>query len=719
MLKEFFAWLDGHPRSYWALAVPSTLVLLTWIGASVRAELRGREILPGSACGRRVACFDVLVIVIFLLAWRWPYLLSASEYNPDESQLIAGAITLTHDPVFWRSVDGTTSGPLNFYILSVIKWLGLPLDYFTARVMGLLLIGGALFTCLRALAGAFGRAVAWLGVLPATVFFGTVMTNDFIHYSSEHLSLLLTAVPMWLLATRQAGDQRRIWAACAIAGAAPWAKLQVVPISVALIGWALWQVRQDWENTGRGRWRPAGAAILAAAAPTFLALGFVLACGQLDPAMRRYFLLNLYYTERAQSLADALGHMYGFAKIDGRMPGFLLTSGAVLGVAMIFLGWRRARPSALVGVGAILSFAAVVAVVAPRREFLHYSLLLPIPLTLLVGAAIGDCWRQVGTRSRVAVASLLLLAAVPLLVSRYRMGVPAMYGNFLYHWKHPRGASGMLVSALAGREGSVGVWGWAPKIYAETGLPQATRDAHTVWSILPSGQRDYLRHQYLTDLRRHAPPVFVDATGPGAFAFTDRRAEGHEIFPELAAEIRRNYQLIYDLGEARVYARAGLADSLGLNIARLDELVARARHPMAPESIESMLTPETQLQRWVIDGRRVVMLPPPTHLEWKLDANVRQVWFEFGFHPSAYVEGTTNGAELILELTEAGSTRVIWHRMLNPKRLSADRGPQLAVVTLPTFSADTHLVLRSDAGPYGDTAWDWVYLANMEFERRD
>ena len=53
---------------------------------------------------------------LFLLAWRWPFLLQASEYNPDESQLLAGALTLTRDPVFWRSVDGTTSGPLNFYL---------------------------------------------------------------------------------------------------------------------------------------------------------------------------------------------------------------------------------------------------------------------------------------------------------------------------------------------------------------------------------------------------------------------------------------------------------------------------------------------------------------------------------------------------------------------------------------------------------------------------
>src|SRR4051794_23955123 len=110
MLKSLFEWFDAHAESYWIVATLPTLVLLLW---SAGAFWRQAE--PASS-RKREALFAFLILAV-LLAWRWPFLLSADEYNPDESQLIAGAITLRIDPVPWRSVDGFTSGPLNFYPL--------------------------------------------------------------------------------------------------------------------------------------------------------------------------------------------------------------------------------------------------------------------------------------------------------------------------------------------------------------------------------------------------------------------------------------------------------------------------------------------------------------------------------------------------------------------------------------------------------------------------
>src|SRR5215207_2009845 len=106
MLKTLFIWLDHHSYIYWFLTAGPTLLLLWRIKATVRGDVFGPAEVP-----RRTNWGDALVIFLFLLAWRWPFLLVAGEFNPDESQLIAGAITLAHDPVFWRSVDGTTSGP--------------------------------------------------------------------------------------------------------------------------------------------------------------------------------------------------------------------------------------------------------------------------------------------------------------------------------------------------------------------------------------------------------------------------------------------------------------------------------------------------------------------------------------------------------------------------------------------------------------------------------
>src|SRR3954470_24047703 len=128
MLKTLFGWFDTHPHSYWVIALIPSLFLVGWIANAPR-----RDPATKTQSRRQEILFALLVLGV-LLAWRWPFLLSADEYNPDESQLIAGAITLRIDPVPWRSVDGFTSGPLNFYPLLVPRLFGLPLDYFTARL---------------------------------------------------------------------------------------------------------------------------------------------------------------------------------------------------------------------------------------------------------------------------------------------------------------------------------------------------------------------------------------------------------------------------------------------------------------------------------------------------------------------------------------------------------------------------------------------------------
>ena len=121
MLKFIFEWLDLHPGSYWILALAPTLLLVARLVVLIAREFRGPEVPPRGAAWR-----DALVLFLFLLAWRWPFLLAANEFNPDESQLTAGAMTLAHDPVFWRAVDGGSSGPLNFYFLVPWRWLGAP-----------------------------------------------------------------------------------------------------------------------------------------------------------------------------------------------------------------------------------------------------------------------------------------------------------------------------------------------------------------------------------------------------------------------------------------------------------------------------------------------------------------------------------------------------------------------------------------------------------------
>lgn len=714
MLKSLFQWLDRNPGSYWVLAGAATVLLVTWVGRTLRREYRGPVVpplIPGWG--------DGVVLFLFLLAWRWPFLLVAYEYNPDESQMIAGAMTLVRDPVFWRSVDGGSSGPLNYYLMMPWHWVGAPLDYFTARLTCLLLTWGTLFVSLRTLARAYGCTAGWLGLLPAAGFFATLTHPELTNLSTENLPLLLVAMAFGLLAGRAPADRFRLWAACFLAGAMPWAKLQSAPIGLALIGWAGWQVMRESGVTGPLRWRRLAELLLAAALPTLLVAGLAAATGQLEAAWRRYILQNILYvgTSEVVSYGDALRAMWRNAQHDGRFPLLLGTTVAGVLATVGYFAGRRWRPPGLLGAAVAVTLATAAAIVAPRREFLHYVLLLPVPLTFCFGAALGGWWNRLDTaRSRLLLAGLGLAAGLLPVVTRGLQPTPSVFGGFVHHWKYPRSSAANLLHALTGRDDTLGVWGWACLLHVESGLPQATRDGTILWSIQDNPQQAYHRADYLADLRRSAPAVFVDAVGMGACVFTDRARQAHESFPDLADYIRRNYTLVVDLVDARIYARNGLATLRNLNTARLWQLVGQGR----PREGSSLAPPSSTLdllQRRVIDGQQVVMLLPPAQVEWQLDDQVREVSLEFGYDPAAYDPGKSNGTELMIEIVSPDSSYPLFQRFLDPARQPGDRGRQSVRVTLPPFAPGSRLVLRTDPGQYGDTAWDWVYLASLKLHR--
>ncbi len=707
MLKALFHWLDLHPGSYWVLVAAATVPLLARLWPMIVREAREPD-----AAGPPVTWRDGLWLFLFLLAWRWPFLLVSYDYNPDESQMIAGALTLARDPVFWRAVDGGSSGPLNYYLLVPWHWVGAPLDYFTARLTCLLLTWGALLACLQSLARCFGRTAAWLGILPAAAFFATVVHPELTNLSTEQLPVLLIALSFGLLAGRTPPDRWRLSAACLAAGALPWTKLQSAPIGLALIGWACWQV---WFTPGPAtsfRWRRSAEILLAAALPTLFFAGLAGATGQAEAAWIRFFLQNFNYvaTGTSPSGGDALRSLWHNAWVDGSFPLFLAIVSAGLAAAAVALVVRRERPSLLWTAAAGVTLAALAAVITPRRDYLHYVLLLPIPFTLWFGVALGGWWRGLQLpRRRIALAGVALAAGVLPLAQRSLEAKAPIYGGFTHHWKYPRSNVAAVVHALAGRDDTLGTWGWACALHVECALPQATRDGTTALSIDASPYQAYHRAVYLADLQSRRPPVFVDAVGPGAFVYTDRERQAHESFPELAAFIRRNYTLVLEQLDARIYAWNDLPALRDLSPARLHQLVMQGRDP---EKFLMSFTPAAleTVQRKFIGPHKVALLPPATRVEWPLDRGMTAVDLEFGCDPAARPDRGSDAA-FTLEVVDPAGTRLVLQRVLNPAHQAGDRGLQRTQVALPSFLPGSALVLRTDPARNG------LYLAGLRLQR--
>lgn len=115
----------------------------------------------------------------------------------------------------------------------------------------------------------------------------------------------------------------------------------------------------------------------------------------------------------------------------------------------------------------------------------------------------------------------------------------------------------------------------------------------------------------------------------------------------------------------------------------------------------------------IVDNHQVLLLQTPATMEWLFDDRYSFVTMKFGFDPTAYEKGTTNGAALILYLFDHGLKKEVFRRTLDPIHRVTDRGPQETTVTIPTHSPDARLILVSDPGEFGDASWDWVYLGKF------
>src|SRR5438477_12933425 len=158
MLFNGLRWLDASSVHYWSVAC-SAFALVAALSLIAFSFDRER------AWWQNPVLFSVAMLGV-LLAFRWPMLFDNRQYpDPDESQFIAGALRLRHDPVFWRSVDGTTYGPLVQWPLLLASFVR-RLDFTTARTISTLLVWIELVSAWLIFRRLYTASLAGLLVLP-------------------------------------------------------------------------------------------------------------------------------------------------------------------------------------------------------------------------------------------------------------------------------------------------------------------------------------------------------------------------------------------------------------------------------------------------------------------------------------------------------------------------------------------------------------------------
>ncbi len=494
---------------------------------------------------------------MLLTVGRWPTLAFPFALNPDESQLLAGAHTLRWDPLFWRSVNGMTSGPLNFYALWPIGTLLGRDSYLSGRLTALALIIGSLGSAHLTVARRFGAAAARLGGLPTVIFLAFTAHPDFTHYSSELPSMALIAIAVALSVDwvwdRRTGRGREIGIGLLL-GAVPFAKPQAAPVAlaigVALLVWQAWSPLPSLAAMGR--------LCFGAVLPLAVAGLLVASHGLGQFVVTAYFLANGDYVHTAVLTVGATARMV-LTQIEPMSLIFYAWIAASAATGLLALWWvkpinRADRDFLIAAFGlAVVAFACVI---TPRRTFPHYLMLMPVPWTLFCGGLIGADFRR-ERLGRTASTWRGFVPAMGVLLVGVRVSAPYLPApEATFYHSDFSGQVTALIRRYTQPGDALAVWGWRPDYYVLTGLRQATRDAITESSILPSPYQDFFRAYYLADLERVRPAVFVDGVGPGGFGYDQRSFGAHELnFPALGTVIKREYTLEGDIDGARIYVR--------------------------------------------------------------------------------------------------------------------------------------------------------------------
>lgn len=505
-----------------------------------------------------------------MLWLRWPMFFVPYHLNVDESSSISQSITLSADPIYWRSVTAGTSGPANIYPRLIPHLLGFQDNYFTSRCMALLVACMCLTVFYLILHGRVKPPLDRLAVLVVAAFWGLTTHGDFTHWSSEHLPILFILIGILALLRFHLHSFWGCFLAGVAIGTTPMAKLQGVVPAAALSCLCLWFIATS-KNSIRSKARSAIGLIAGGVTPFLIFLTLAISTNQLGHFFQSYIVMNVGYTEAGMRISSMLPILLTYA---AAMPDFM-----ILFIPTLFLGiasWLACRKSGerarkLTTIFSVLLPVSIYTALAPGRPFPHYFLFSLFPL---IGWAVSIADMAVISGKitmRVMVTMWLLLLATQIfgsfLITKHPMpGYPMdVRGNVFQFISPQKSELSQMILSNSDPNKPMSVWGWVNELHVETGKPRGTSDTvlEYLWNITPDKAKgvtnwielvpSYFKELYLSDMQRTKPDIFVDAVAPGAFIFSERSVFGHEAFAELAEFIRANYTQLADIDGVRVF----------------------------------------------------------------------------------------------------------------------------------------------------------------------
>lgn len=465
--------------------------------------------------------FFTLLLACLIIS-RYPYLSNNIELNPDEGQMIAQGMKYLKDFLPWRSVDGTTSGPLNTYVIMWPCLFGIKINYCTARLTGLVLIFLSLVLNQKLLAKIIGFQWSLVITLQAGFFYVTSNINDLVSYSSENLPVFF--ISLLLLASYHLCLNPKPFIAVVsglVAGAIPFSKLQAIPEDVIIFFISAFYLLL--KNRNFSMLKIATCYVLGLMTIPLIIITPVFCFGYINDFYIRYILENItYHNSNAFNLSDLIKLLF-FSNTEfiSCFLAVLLATSLISASIFYFSHILRSTVYGYITVAIIPIFLLLVSLYSIFRTgqpFGHYVHFIIFPLLLVESAFVYIFHQSSISTDSISIPCESLLQIQTTITTFIVFTTFLSISSFSIFNRYNHGVFDLkddIVDFLkkSTHEGdTLAVWGWTPSLFVYSGLVPGTRDIIGHRVLTPGKHFYYFQKCFLEDITKSKPVYIIDTS---------------------------------------------------------------------------------------------------------------------------------------------------------------------------------------------------------------
>ena len=512
----------------------------------------------GSHCrswlqARKTLLIGIAICTALLILFRGHWLLSNGVVNPDEAEILAAGKLAHLNLIPYRSYTTSTYLFLWPMFLGFLGYLGIPLTLPTAHILGglayeFIIVTGWYLTSLE-----YGWKFSSIFVLPTALFlFSGGNTIDFLSLGTELLPIAILFVALWILfSSRDQLKTNRYSLGSAIAGFSIWAKPQMLPLALSLVGSCfilrmLENCSNDFENVPRSlnikkMYRDAFIGLSSFIAPSVLLIVFLAIVGELHNFQTQGISELFGYLNHSNTAAPSL--LTRAQNVNVYLWGYPIAFVWAIGGLM---GWTNRETLKWPLVTILRTVAWALPLVAAVFTFMTLSNLLGHYLNLLfaasmisaiIGSRISGLFRieiQSVPSGRNMLAHISAIAFIVVLLAN----VSILWTNVKFVGAEVRviatkrslppvdafnpGASKLPKLCPAGSR--VYVWGWANELYSYYNWIPASENLNSGWSLDSPSTVLANGTSLVSEFETNPPQCIVQAIGPyffGGMPLTD------------------------------------------------------------------------------------------------------------------------------------------------------------------------------------------------------